>query len=227
MSRAASIRNALLLGVIFLLLAGGAAVFWMQTRPEPIRRVVLISIDTCRADTLSCYGYPQETTPNIDRIAAEGVLFENVITTVPHTLPAHCSMLTGQTPPANGVWRNAICLSPSAVTLPEVLADKGFSTAAFVSAYSIASRFGLNQGFTVYDDAFSEEDANAGPEATRLLWPLNGSTSTAKIKPSSSLSIYSIPTRRRASTSLPSRSPRGMRPPRMPAVWPMRIIASG
>ena len=103
MSRTASIRAAIVFVVVLILLTGGAVVYWARLHPEPIRRVVLISIDTCRADYLGCYGYPESTTPNIDQLATEGVLFENVVTTVPHTLPAHCSMLTGRNPLATGV----------------------------------------------------------------------------------------------------------------------------
>ena len=78
-------------------------VFWLLLKKLPsaekIRNVVLISIDTCRADYLSCYGYPEKTTPNIDAIAEDGILFENVITPMPMTLPGHASMLTGTIPP--------------------------------------------------------------------------------------------------------------------------------
>ncbi|MHC4158431.1 MAG: sulfatase-like hydrolase/transferase [Planctomycetota bacterium] len=71
--------------------------FWgcFVRSPKDIRNVILISIDTCRADYLSCYGYPHETTPNIDAIAREGVFFKKVVAPVPLTFPSHCSMLTG------------------------------------------------------------------------------------------------------------------------------------
>ena len=161
MSRTASIRTALLLGMILLLLAGGLIVYRTCFRASPVRRVVLVSIDTCRADHLSCYGYPRKTTPNIDTVAAEGVLFENVVTTVPHTLPAHCSMMTGQDPPAIGVWRNGMRLGDAATTLAEILCEEGLTTAAFVSAYPIAARFNIAQGFDTYEDQFGQEGKRA------------------------------------------------------------------
>ena len=90
-----------------VVIAAGAW-FWLRMAPSQneIRHVLLISIDTCRADYLSCYGYPRETTPNIDELANEGILFENVISPIPLTLPAHSSMLTGTIPPYHGVHDN-------------------------------------------------------------------------------------------------------------------------
>ena len=74
-----------------------------------IRHIILISIDTCRADYLGCYGFDRPTTPNIDALAAESVLFENVISPAPLTLPSHSSMLTGTIPPYHGVHFNDEC----------------------------------------------------------------------------------------------------------------------
>ena len=130
---------------------------------QPIRNVVLISIDTCRSDYLSCYGYPVNTTPNIDAIADEGVLFENVISPVPLTLPGHVSMLTGTIPPFHGVHDNIDSrLEQSNVTLAEVLSEKGFTTGAIVSSFVLNSLFGLSQGFQTYDDVFQEEHHGSG-----------------------------------------------------------------
>ncbi|GAI10463.1 unnamed protein product [marine sediment metagenome] len=83
-----------LLAVLVLLVAV-VLLSYSKLTARPIRNVILISIDTCRADYLSCYGYSRKTTPNIDAIADAATLFENVISPVPLTLPAHCSMLTG------------------------------------------------------------------------------------------------------------------------------------
>ena len=80
--------------------------FFSWSGVREIRNVLLISIDTCRADHLSCYGYKQKTTPNIDAIAAEGVLFENVVAPTPLTLPSHSSMLTGTIPVYHSVHDN-------------------------------------------------------------------------------------------------------------------------
>lgn len=130
---------------------------------EPLKsNVVLISMDTCRADRLSCYGYSRGTTPHIDALAREGVLFSNVISPAPSTLPAHCSMLTGTNPPTHGVHGNHDYRLPdSNVTLAEVLRDHGYVTAAFLGAFVLHNQFGLAQGFDTYDD-YMDSDAG-GP----------------------------------------------------------------
>jgi arylsulfatase A-like enzyme/Flp pilus assembly protein TadD len=137
---------------------------WFLVRPmiwaKDLSGIVLISIDTCRADHLSCYGYPRKTTPNIDAIAAQSVLFENVISPVPLTLPAHASIFTGTIPPYHGVHNNDYYqLGQSNVTLAEILKDNGFTTASFISAFVMDSRFGLDQGFHTYNDQLEQQDA--------------------------------------------------------------------
>ncbi len=118
-----------------------------------VKNVILISIDTCRADYLSCYGYHRKTTPNIDAVANEGILFENVITPAPVTLPAHSSMMTGTIPPNHKVLDNMnYSLGKSNITLAEILKDNGFTTGAFISSFVLDSQFGLDQGFDTYGD---------------------------------------------------------------------------
>jgi len=82
--------------------------FFSQSRfsVKDVRYIILVSIDTCRTDYLSCYGYTLRTTPNDDRFAQENILFINAVTPVPVTLPAHCSMLTGAIPPYYGLHYN-------------------------------------------------------------------------------------------------------------------------
>ena len=122
-----------------------------------IRNVLLVSIDTCRADRLSCYGYKRGTTPNIDALAREGALFKMALTPVPITTPAHCSMLTGTYPPTHGVHLNSFDrLAGSNATLATVLRQAGYQTAAFVGAFPLECRFGLNQGFETYDGRFGD-----------------------------------------------------------------------
>ncbi len=122
-----------------------------------IRHVILISIDTCRADHLSCYGYPAQTTPHIDALAQEGILFENVITCIPLTLPSHASMLTSSIPPRHGIHDNSTYqLGDKPTTLAEVMRDNGFATAAVVGAFPLDSQFGLDRGFDSYNDQFQE-----------------------------------------------------------------------
>jgi len=123
---------------------------------RPFRNVLLISIDTCRPDYLSCYGYARKTTPNIDAVAAEGVLFTRAYSTNPMTLPAHSSMLTGTLPLAHGVhMNNSDRLADSNLTITEALRERGFETGAFVSAFVLDSIFGLGQGFATYGDRFA------------------------------------------------------------------------
>jgi arylsulfatase A-like enzyme/Flp pilus assembly protein TadD len=130
----------------------GAAWFFLG-RERPIRRVVLISIDTCRADYLSCYGYPRRLTPVIDAIARESVLFKNVVVPVPMTLPSHSSMFTGTIPPYHGVHDNlGAKLDASSVTLAEILRDEGYATGAIVSTFILDSKLGIGQGFDTYAD---------------------------------------------------------------------------
>jgi len=125
-----------------------------HTNPTP-RNLVLISLDTTRADHLSCYGMKGEVTPSIDALAAAGAILDHTITPVPMTLPAHSSLLTGMIPPATGVHDNFnYRLRDSAETLAETLQKHGFETAGFVSAFVLDRRFGLSQGFDTWDDTF-------------------------------------------------------------------------
>jgi len=153
-------RHLILLGLVLLVVVGAVWFFCSPgVSPRKIRRVILISIDTCRADYLSCYGYPRKITPNIDVITQEGILFENTITPVPLTLPAHSSMLTGTDPPYHGVHDNhGYFLGGSNITLAEILKGHGFTTAAFVSTFVMDSQFGLDQGFDTYYDRFEQLD---------------------------------------------------------------------
>ncbi len=155
--------------LVIVIVASG--IFFLR-RPEPLGKnicnVLLISIDTCRADHLSCYGYPQKTTPNIDALAEEAVLFENAITPVPQTLPGHSSMLTGTIPPYHGVHdNNGYQLTESNITLAEILNENGFSTAGFISAFVLDSQFGIDQGFETYNDRFKEKLNSNGIDERR------------------------------------------------------------
>ena len=125
---------------------------------ENMPPVLLISIDTCRADYLGCYGYQMATTPNIDAFAQDALLFSQVLSPVPLTLPAHCSIMTGRYPPGHGVHDNMTYhLAAGQTTLAEILLDQGYSTAAVTGAFVLDSQFGLNQGFTEYDDRFEPQ----------------------------------------------------------------------
>ncbi|HEX6736922.1 MAG TPA: sulfatase-like hydrolase/transferase, partial [Vicinamibacteria bacterium] len=122
--------------------------------------VVLVTIDTLRADHCSGYGYGHRTTPRLDGLAAQGVRFAAAYTPAPVTGPSHASLLTSQYPQHHGVLRNGDTLSPRALTLAEVLQVAGYRTAAVVSAYPLKAKFGLAQGFRVYEDDFRAPDAS-------------------------------------------------------------------
>ena len=125
-------------------------------------------MDTCRADHLSCYGRFRRTTPNIDAVANEGILFSNVITPFPITLPAHSSMLTGTIPPYHGVHGNLnYRLAEDNVTLAEQLREVGYRTAAVVGSFILDARFGLNQGFDTYDDEIDSDLTTKGGHPER------------------------------------------------------------
>jgi arylsulfatase A-like enzyme/Flp pilus assembly protein TadD len=144
------------------------------TIPDEVSHVILISIDTCRADRLGAYGYSAETTPHIDALAQEAVLFENVTSPVPITLPAHSSLMTGMIPPAHGVRDNGTYrLHDTAVTLAEILKDYGYQTAGIIGSFVLSSYFGLDQGFDAYDDDFGEAEGDSfierrGEDVSRL-----------------------------------------------------------
>jgi arylsulfatase A-like enzyme len=126
-----------------------------------IKNVLLISIDTCRADHLSCYGFNQKTTPNIDKIAKQGVLFENAYSPIPTTLPAHVSMFSGRVPPYHGAHKNGDALTKAPLEmLAEVYQKNGYSTAGFVSAFVLDSQFGTGRGFDHYDDNITADAGN-------------------------------------------------------------------
>lgn len=119
--------------------------------------VLLVTLDTTRADRLGCYGYKHAKTPAIDSLLDHGVRFDDAITSVPVTLPAHATILTGLQPYHHGVRNNGTYDLPAErTTLAEMLADHGYDTAAFVSCFVLDKRFGLDQGFEVYDFEISD-----------------------------------------------------------------------
>ena len=128
--------------------------------PQPECNVVLITLDTLRADHLGCYGNKNVKTPHIDEMAGQGVLFSHAYTPVPVTLPSHTSILTGLYPVYHGVRNNGTFKADENLeTLTEVLKQNGFKSAAFIGAFVLDSRYGLDQGFDHYDD-YLEKDPN-------------------------------------------------------------------
>jgi choline-sulfatase len=128
---------------------------WLPREPRRALNLIVVTADTLRADRLGAYGNRRIATPHLDRLAAEGVLFEQATTVVPLTLPAHASIFTGTYPLFHGVRDNGgYYLEPEQVTLAEVLKAHGYVTGAFVGAFVLDSRWGLDQGFDRYVDDF-------------------------------------------------------------------------
>src|SRR5256714_5864534 len=138
---------------IFATLAFSMALFAAPQKPPA--NVILVTIDTLRADHLGCYGYRNIQTPNIDALAAAGVRFENAFAAVPVTLPSHASILTGTYPMYSGMHDfSGNKLNPQQPTLASVLHDRGYATGAIIGAAVLDSRFGLDHGFDLYHDHF-------------------------------------------------------------------------
>lgn len=134
------------------------------SEPEPAPRppVVVISIDTLRSDRLPAYGYDGVETPAVDRLAADGVVFEHAYAHAPTTLPSHASILTGLLPGEHGARDNGgFTVDESVPTLAGTLAGIGYRTGGFVSAFPIRAATGIARGFDVYDDDFAA-DPGAG-----------------------------------------------------------------
>ena len=123
--------------------------------------LLLVTIDTLRPDRLSCYSPKYVQTPQADGLAARGVLFERAFAHAPLTLPSHANILLGATSSAHGVDDNGKCVVPREFpNMAKTLKAGGYTTGAFVSAFPLDSRFGLNEGFDVYDDTFPSRAAN-------------------------------------------------------------------
>lgn len=132
--------------------------------PRTTDTVVVITLDTTRADRIGCYGYEKARTPHLDGLALEGTRFEDAMSVAPTTLPSHCSMFTGRYPAEHGVRYNGMFVLPeSAHTLPERLGEAGWSTAGVPAAFPVATSSGIGQGFQQYFDLFAEEGADDLP----------------------------------------------------------------
>jgi arylsulfatase A-like enzyme len=152
-----------------LLLACGEA-------PSGPPNVVLITLDTLRADRLGSYGYARDTTPHLDALAERGVRFEDAIAQSTTTSPSHASILTGLDPPRHGLRKlYGERLAESNETLAEMLGGHGYTTAAFVSAIPLRRSVGLDQGFETYDDRWDESrgETGAGPLSERSAFETN------------------------------------------------------
>ena len=123
--------------------------------------VLLITIDTLRVDRVGAFGGRPGLTPNLDRLAADGLRFTHAYSSAPLTLPSHASILTAVSPPVHGLRANGLFrLGANLPTLAEVLKGAGYRTGAFVGSFVLDARFGLNRGFDVYDDRYGEKAAD-------------------------------------------------------------------
>ena len=137
-------------------------------RVTGIPNVVIITLDTTRADRLSPYGFMSARMPNLERLAAEGVMFRQAMTVAPLTLPAHASLMTGLLPVTHGVRDNADgALDEQQMTLAEVLRTRGYATGAFVGSVVLQSDRGLAQGFDSYGDVRATDGGGLQPRRQR------------------------------------------------------------
>jgi arylsulfatase A-like enzyme/predicted Zn-dependent protease len=160
----ASKRSPAIAGAIAAVVAVAAVAYFALSRREPsfakLRgggdlNVILVTLDTTRADRLGCYGFRNIETPTIDLFASRGVRFERCYAQTPLTLPSHTTLMTGTLPPFHGVRDNGGFVVPSPlVTMAELFKEKGYATGAFVAAYVLDSKWGLDQGFDTYFDKF-------------------------------------------------------------------------
>ena len=174
MTGSAAVR-ALVLAAALLALAACSRDDARATRDVRPSSILLVTIDTLRADHVHAYGYPRATTPNLDRLAAEGVLFETAYAPSSATGPSHATLFTARQPIGHGVVQNGIPLDASIPTLASLLAAAGYRTAAFVSSYPVSSAFGFANGFAHYDDSF---DAGGGTMVSRR-WERAGGSDAA------------------------------------------------
>src|SRR3954452_10876584 len=182
------LRGAIVLAVVAAALTVTCARPSVGPRPSP--NVLLITIDTLRADALGAYGNRSVSTPWIDRLAAAGVRFTRARASAVVTLPSHATILSGLYPFHHGVRENAgFRFPPQVETLATLLRARHYRTGAFVSAFPLDARFGLTRGFDVYDDHFPKNETSLAfrvPErrapdtiAAALAWINGGATGTA------------------------------------------------
>jgi arylsulfatase A-like enzyme/Tfp pilus assembly protein PilF len=148
-----------------------AIMMWacQPSSPSPLN-LLIVTFDTTRADHIGCYGNDTVKTPTLDRLASEGVRFAKAYSSIPLTTPSHSSILTGLYPISHGVRDNGLfVLADEQTTLAEILSQHGFATAAAIGSFPLVARFGLDQGFDLFDDEISESYEDFG--GRRLVSP--------------------------------------------------------
>src|SRR4051812_42473391 len=157
----------LLTATVVIVVAVGGWFVWRRTAPSAIApgacrgcNVLLITIDTLRIDRVGAFGGRPGLTPHLDRLASQGFRLTRAYSAAPLTLPSHASILTAVSPPVHGLRANGLFrLGPKLPTLATVLKGAGYRTGAFVGAFVLDARFGLNRGFDIYDDRYGEKPA--------------------------------------------------------------------
>ena len=149
--------GALMLGTALAVLAGVPTV--ADQAPRAARpNVVIISVDTLRVDRVSAYGYERQTTPHLDRLIGQGVKFTQARTVEPLTSPALCSMFTSLYPHEHGSSRNGLRMRPGLDSLPRLLGQEGYATAAFVSNWTLRNKLsGLGEHFETYEEVLTRK----------------------------------------------------------------------
>jgi arylsulfatase A-like enzyme/Flp pilus assembly protein TadD len=151
-----------------LALLGACACGGERVARTPDANVLLVTLDTTRADRIGAWGHAAARTPSLDGLAREGIRFSRAYSSIPLTLPAHAALMTGTPPPVHGVRDNGgFFLGDDRTTLAEVLRASGRATAAFVAAFVLNHHWGIAQGFDHYDDAFGPDDPAAAADLHR------------------------------------------------------------
>jgi choline-sulfatase len=166
--RASQARLSAAIGAL-IVIAGLAWAGWRWfATPSTRGPIILISIDTLRADHLPIYGYKKVRTPNIDALAADSVVFNHAYSHVPETLPAHTSILSGELPYEHGVRDNVgFTVKPGQWLIQRALHDRGWPTGGFVSAYVLRKATGIGQGFDLYDSDMPATSGELGVGAVQ------------------------------------------------------------
>ena len=128
----------------------GSLLHASSTHADPPQGIILISLDTLRADHLGCYGYTRDTSPHLDAFAKENILFENAVVQSSWTLPSHMSIMTSLYPSFHGVNKKGAVLASGHITLAELLHQGGYQTAAFTDGGWMHGGLGFSQGFDIY-----------------------------------------------------------------------------
>lgn len=153
-----SVRRRWRIVVLGIVICGGIAAWWRVNAPPLRQNLLLVTLDTTRADRLGPWNGPARLTPHLDELASAAVVFERAYAPVPLTLPSHASLMTGLYPPEHGLRVNSGLnrLADGVPVLADVLRERGYRTGAFVGSFVLDRKFGLDRGFDVYDDLMEE-----------------------------------------------------------------------